>query len=87
MRIRPPRRVSSVLQKAGNWEDFPILFIGACATVGAHWLWGTTGMGGYTLRNSDIGAGRVYGRLRSLRGQRHGIGHSMGGKEEEGNSY
>lgn len=33
---RPPGRSSSVPQKAGNLEDFPILFIGVCATVGAH---------------------------------------------------
>lgn len=59
MRKRPPARVSSVLQKAGNWEDFPILFIGVCATVGAHWLWGMTGMGRNTTRNSDTGVGEV----------------------------
>ena len=40
---------------AGNWEDFPILFIGVCATVGAHWLQGMTGLGRNTMGDSDTG--------------------------------
>ena len=43
----------SYRRKAGNWEDFPILFIGVCPTVGAHWLWEMAVMRGSTLGTRD----------------------------------